>query len=234
MATFLVKKFFKQIRTNIITGTLLIIPLFVTVIIMVKLFQWVDSALPGILGADWAPGIGILITLLIAYFGGLTAKNYFGKKFIDVGNAIISNIPILNKIYLSIQQIVDAVSRSKKTLFERAVLVEYPKENSYCIGFVTSTKNPDISKKAGKNLVAVFVPTTPNPTSGFLLYYPESEVIDLNIQVETAIKLIISGGILNAENPGKGKQTTASFKDGNWMKIFSRDPVKASTTDPRD
>lgn len=232
MAGFLFKKFLKQIRTNIITGTFLIIPLFVTVIIMVKLFQWVDSALPGILGADWAPGIGILITLVIAYFGGLAAKNYFGKKFIDTGNAIISNIPFLNKIYLAIQQIVDAVSLNKKRLFERAVLIEFPKTDSYCIGFVTSEINTVFSLKTGQKLVAVFIPTTPNPTSGYLLYYPESDIIDLNIPVEAAIKLVMSGGILNSDHSPKGKPM--SSKNWSWIRMFNKNSSKTAISDPRD
>lgn len=234
MAGFLVRKFLKQVRTNIIAGTLLIIPLFVTIIIMVKLFQWVDSALPGIFGADWAPGFGILITLIIAYFGGLAAKNYFGKKLIDIGNAVISNIPILNKIYLAIQQIVDAVTLNKKKLFERAVLLEFPKANSYCIGFVTSETNTDFSMKTGQNLTAIFIPTTPNPTSGYLLYYPESDLINLNIPVETAIKLVMSGGILNSDHSPKMNNMPSSFKKWKWMGVFKKDFSKSAVSDPRD
>jgi uncharacterized membrane protein len=235
MALRLVKRLFRQLRTNVITGVLLLIPLFVTILIIVQLFQWIDSALPGIIGIEMAPGLGVLITIVIAYFTGLTAKNYVGKKIIDTGNHIISNIPILNKIYLTIQQIVDVVSLNKKRLFERAVLIEYPKENCYSIAFVTSEHNTDFSMKAGQKLTAVFLPTTPNPTSGYLLYVADSDMIEINIPVETAIKLVMSGGLISADHAAKMQATLpVSKRSWNWMDIFKKKGHKDNIADPRD
>ena len=231
----LVKRFFRQMRTNIITGVLLIIPLFVTVIIIVQLFQLIDSALPKILGVQMAPGLGILITLIIAYFAGLTAKNYFGKKLIAVGNNIIGSIPFLNKIYLTIQQIVDMVSLNKKQLFERAVLIEYPKNDSYTIAFVTSQANTVFSLKVGQKLISVFVPTTPNPTSGFLLYVPEAELIEINMPVEVAVKLVVSGGLLGADHVLTSKAVHEGMKKGwKWTDLFARKHAGRDFHDPRD
>jgi uncharacterized membrane protein len=192
-------------------------------------FQWVDSVLPTIIGAEWAPGVGVLVILIIAYFAGLTAKNYFGKKLIDTGNKIIARIPVLNKVYLAIQQIVDAISGSNKRMFERAVLVEFPKEDSYCIAFVTCDSNAEFNAILEKTLVAVFVPTTPNPTSGFLLYVPSDKVIDLNIPAEIAIKLVMSGGILSADQASRGA-IPKSLND--WKGLFNK--KKAAAFDPRD
>ncbi|NLD99219.1 MAG: DUF502 domain-containing protein [Fibrobacter sp.] len=202
MAGFFIKRLFKQIRTNIITGILLIIPLVLTTVIIVKLFQWIDSVLPQIIGVQWPHGLGALVILAVAYFAGLAAKNYFGKKMIDTFNRIIASIPGLNKIYLGIKQIVDAITVNNKKLFERAVLIEFPRPGSYAIGFVTCNQNAEFSAKTGHQVLAVFVPTTPNPTSGFLLYVPEIDCIDLNIPVETVIKLVMSGGILSADHQG--------------------------------
>jgi len=231
MAKRIVKKIFKQLRNNILTGVLLIIPLFVTFIIIAKLFLWVDSALPGVIGVEWAPGFGILAILVIAYFAGLAAKNYFGKKLIEIGNAIIGSIPILNKLYLAVQQIVDAFSLQNKKLFERAVLIEFPKANCFSIAFVTSENNQDFSTRIGQKMLAVFVPTTPNPTSGYLLYFPENDVIDLNIPVEAAIKLVMSAGMLSAEQIGKATAGSgnkkASLKDLNIGKLFKRNQTRA-------
>lgn len=215
------KRFFKQVRSNIIAGILLLIPLVLSIIIMVKLFQWVDSVLPSIIGADWVPGVGVLVILIVAYFAGVAAKNFFGKKLISTANAIIANIPVLNKVYLAIQQIVDAATLSKKNLFERAVLLEFPRPGSFGIGFVTSENNNDFSMKAGQKLVSVFLPTTPNPTSGFLLYVSEDELIDLNLPVEVAIKLVMSGGILSADDSTRPPQASPlSIKE--WMGLFKR------------
>lgn len=218
----ILKRFAKQVRSNIIAGILLLIPLVLSIIILIKLFQWVDSVLPSIIGADWIPGLGVLVILAIAYSAGLTAKNFFGKKLINTGNAIIANIPILNKVYLAIQQIVDAATLSNKGLFERAVLIEFPRPGSFGLGFVTCDKNHEFSIKAGQKLVSVFVPTTPNPTSGFLLYIPENELIDLNLPVEAAIKLVVSGGILSVDDATKSNHTApSSIKE--WGGLFKRD-----------
>ena len=217
----LLKSFFKQVRSNIIAGILLLIPLVLSIVILVKLFQWVDSALPGVFGAEWIPGLGILVILITAYFTGVAAKNFFGKKLISTANAIIVNIPILNKIYLAIQQLVDAATLSKKNLFDRAVMIEFPRPGSFGIGFVTCENNKDLSTKTGQKLVSVFLPTTPNPTSGFLLYVPEDEVINLNLSVEAAIKLIVSGGILTSDDSKRQTSATPiSIKE--WAGLFKQ------------
>jgi uncharacterized membrane protein len=217
----LLKAFVKQIRSNIIAGILLLIPLVLSIVILVKLFQWVDSALPGIIGAEWVPGLGVLVILVVAYFAGVAAKNFVGKKLISTANAIIVNIPVLNKIYLAIQQLVDTATLSKKGLFDRAVMIEFPRPGSFGIGFVTSENHKDISAKTGQKMVSVFLPTTPNPTSGFLLYVPENECIDLNLPVEAAIKLIVSGGILTSDDL-KRQPAPAPISIKEWAGLFKR------------
>jgi uncharacterized membrane protein len=226
-------RFFKQLRSNIITGVLLIIPLFVTILIIVQLFQWIDSALPGILRIDLPPGLGIVFTLIIAYFAGIAAKNYFGKKLIAVGNGIISNIPILNKIYFTIQQVVDMVSSNKNQVFERAVLIEYPRPNCYCIALVTSRANTNLSMKVNQKLVAVLVPQSP-PASAFLLYVAESELIEIDLPVESALKLVVSGGLLGADNAAIAKPTNGIRKNWKWTDLFNRKKYGKNLADPRD
>jgi uncharacterized membrane protein len=235
MAFRFIRRIVKEIRSSIITGTLLIIPLFVTVLIIIQLFQWIDSALPGIVGVNMPPGVGILITLLIAFLVGVAAKNYFGKKFISLGNSIISSIPFLNKIYLTVQQIIDMVSINKKQVFERAVLVEFPQKGCYAIGFVTSEANTVFSMKVAQKLLAVFVPTTPNPTSGFLLYVPETDVVETNIPVEAAVKLVVSGGLIGADSAAAAKNASSTNAKGwKWTDIFHRKRTGTVIHDPRD
>ncbi len=199
-------KFFKQFKTNTIAGILIIIPAATTIYLVVTMFTWIDSMIPKIIKGfipdfetDWAVGLGFIIVMSSAYFIGLSAKNYFGKMIIDTGNSILASIPLLNKVYMGIQQIIDSVGGKQKNIFEEAVLIEYPKENSYCIGFVTAETSGEIPEMLNKEMVSVFVPTTPNPTSGFLLFLPKEEVKPLNMNVETAIKTVMSAGVMNAD-----------------------------------
>jgi uncharacterized membrane protein len=186
---------------------------------------------------NWIPGIGLLLVLVISYFIGLAAKNYIGRFIIDTGNAIISRIPMLNKVYVAVQQIVDAVAGHNKKLFERAVLIEYPKKNSFCIAFVTSETKGEIPRRTGLDMVSVFVPTTPNPTSGFLLFLPRSEIIELDMNVETAVKTVVSAGMVNPDvfrKTSQMYQIPSELKNWNWMRIFRRDQRRDIPSDPRD
>ncbi len=237
------KKILKQIRGNIVTGILLLIPSVTTIYVFIKLFSLVDSILPSLfhsifpfLPEDWFPGVGVVLIILLSYFMGLGAKNYFGRLILDTGNALIGRIPLINKIYLGIQQIVDTFSGQKKNIFEKVVLVQFPKEDSYCIGFVTSDATGEIEKKLNTAMVSVFVPTTPNPTSGFLLYLPVSDVIVLDMSVETAIKAIMSAGVVNSDHLKRTNHMYTlpqGLKNFNWMRLF-KSGRKGMNVDPRD
>ncbi len=226
-------KLIRSIRNNIITGFLLLIPLGATIFVI----RWLLTTVDNLISKDWVPGVGVLVVLALAFFSGLLAKNYFGRMLIETGNAFISNIPLLNKVYLGIQQILDSVVGTNKKLFDRAVLIEYPKKDSYCIGFVTADTRGEIPRRTQSEMVSVFVPTTPNPTSGFLLFLPKTEVIELEMNVETAVKTVMSAGMVN---PDEIRQTDhmyrlpSQLKKWNWLKIFSRRKERAFTVDPRD
>ncbi|MGD9201789.1 MAG: DUF502 domain-containing protein [Chitinispirillia bacterium] len=238
-----IAKIFRQIRGNIVTGILLLIPAVTTIYLIIKIFSFVDSILPNIfhslipyLPETWITGVGLVLLLIMAYFVGLAAKNYFGNMIIEAGNAIISSIPLINKIYLGVQQVIDSVAGRKKNLFEKAVLIEYPKKDSYCIGFVTSDKTGEIQKKTDRDLFSIFVPTTPNPTSGFLLFIPKTEVIELEIGIETAIKIVMSFGMVNTEHLNKTNhmyKLPKHIKDFNWLGIF-KGQKSYKPPDPRD
>jgi uncharacterized membrane protein len=237
MAFHPIKALFHQFRTNFIAGFFLLIPVVGSLFIFWKLFNWADKALPKTLGMHWPPFTGLVVTVLVVYLVGLLAKNYFGRKIIAIGNAIITSIPLLNKIFLVIKQVIDTVSVDKKKLFERAVLLEFPHPGSLIVGFVTSEKNEQLSAKTGKRLVAVFVPTVPNPTSGFLLYLTEENLITLDMPVESALKLIVSIGLLGTEKTGNTQKYSLDGNRWNWMDIFrskSRKSEPKYPPDPRD
>ena len=222
----------KQMRTKVVTGILVLLPVVTTGYVFFKFFVMVDSVLPNLVHAlipafpeKWLPGIGLVLLLLLSYFVGVAAKNYVGKVIIETGNALIARIPLLNKLYLGVQQILDAMVAQKKRAFERAVLVEYPKQDSWCVAFVTADTTGEIPRKTGRELVSLFVPTTPNPTSGFLLFVPRDQVIDLEMSTETAIKLVMSAGMISAENINETDHLYAipdRLKNFDWTRIFKR------------
>lgn len=127
------------------------------------------------------------------------ARNYFGRKLIELGEWILSTIPIVNKVYRAIQQIAAVFISEKREAFSKAVLFEYPRKGIYSIGFVTRDAGGEVKEKLDKEMVSLFLPTTPNPTSGFLLFVPKDEIIVLDMPIEESLKLIISGGAVLPE-----------------------------------
>jgi uncharacterized membrane protein len=143
----------------------------------------------------------VALALAIFLIGtvGLLARNYFGRKIIEWVDSALLRIPLLNKIYGATKQVNDAFSSSNKTAFRTVVLVEFPHPGVYSIGFITSDQQEEVEAKTGQKVVCVFVPATPNPTSGFLLMVPEGKVIKLEMSVPDAIKYIISLGAILPE-----------------------------------
>jgi len=187
----------RKLRNYFATGLLVILPAIVTGYVLWKVFRWVDSFLGGLIGGYLGyniPGIGFVATILGILFIGLLASNIIGRRFIALGEWILTKIPLVNKIYTGVQQIASVLLREKRAVFQRAVMLEYPRRGVYSIAFVTNETSTEFPVENGKNLVTLFLPTTPNPTSGFLLIMPEEDTIRLSMTVEEAIKLIISGG----------------------------------------
>lgn len=139
--------------------------------------------------------LGTLLVTLI----GRAARNYLGRKLIQGVDELMSRVPLLNKIYGTVKQVNEAFSTSKKSSFKQVVLVEYPRKGIYSIGFLTSDEHYEIAAKLGQDVLGVFVPTTPNPTSGFLIVVPRAEVTLLDMSVSDAIKYIISLGAVVPE-----------------------------------
>ena len=157
-----------------------------------------------------------LVALIVAVFliglVGLLARNYFGKKIIQWVDAGLLRVPLLNKVYGATKQVNDAFSSTNKNAFRTVVLVEFPRPGVYTIAFITSEQHAEVEARTGQKVVCVFVPTTPNPTSGFLLIVPEEKVIKLEMSVADGIKYVISlGSIIPEYDPGtRGKAVTVT------------------------
>ncbi|WP_069649334.1 DUF502 domain-containing protein [Caloranaerobacter ferrireducens] len=192
----------RGIRNIFITGFLIILPIAGSLYIMYLFFSFIDNLfnipLKGLLGIE-VPGVGVILTFTIIFAIGVIARNYFGKKILHFTEKIIIKIPLVKTIYISIKQIVDTLFLKKNDAFKKAVLVEYPKEGVYTIGFITSESPKEISEKTKAECVSLFIPTTPNPTSGMFIIVPKDKVTYLDMDVEEAIKLIVSGGLVTPE-----------------------------------
>jgi uncharacterized membrane protein len=148
------------------------------------------------IGLYYFPGVGFITVIVIILLAGLIARNYFGKKVLAYGNTIVTRIPLINRIYLAIQQISNAFLSEHRESFKKAVLIEYPRPGVYSVVFITQDTKGEIQDKIPHDSVSVFLPTTPNPTSGFLLIVPKKDIIPLKMPVEEALKLVISGGAI--------------------------------------
>jgi uncharacterized membrane protein len=165
----------------------------------------------------------LLLALSLISIVGLLARYYFGQKVIEWMDSTLLSIPLLNKIYSATKQVNDAFSATNKTAFRKVVLVEFPHAGAYSIGFITSEQQEEVRAKTGKRVVCVFVPATPNPTSGFLLMVPEERVIKLDMSVANAIKYVISlGAILPEGVPIPGS-------NGKGARVEVPAPAEATT-----
>ena len=192
------RSIFARFRNYFITGIFVLIPIGITVYITLFIVQISSKLLPKELNPNnYLPfeiiGLEIIISIMIITFIGWLSLSFIGKRFLSMFEGLLKRIPILRTIYSSIVQLTETFSQSKDTK-KNVVLVEYPRKGSWAVGFATKENTGEISKKTDKKLINVFVPTTPNPTSGFLLMFPEDEVIYLDLTFEEASSFIVSAG----------------------------------------
>ena len=198
------------LKTNLIAGLLFLTPVAATFYFLKFLINWIDKITkiippqyrPENLLPFPVPGTGIIILFCILFITGFLVRNYIGRKLVSVWENIISRIPLINKIYVSIKQLLETIISGTGKDFKRVVLVEFPRTGIYSLAYVTGVAVGELQKKTNKKVINVYVPTTPNPTSGYYLVVPEDEVIPLEMSVEDSFKLLISGGIINPESTG--------------------------------
>jgi uncharacterized membrane protein len=157
--------------------------------------EWRPRAM---LGVD-IPGIGTILTLLIILLTGVVAHNYFGKKLVYVWELLLARIPVVNSIYSSVKQVSDTLFSSSGNAFRKALLVQYPRQGAWTIAFLTGTPGGDVRNHLPEGYISIYVPTTPNPTSGFFLMIPKTDAIELDMSVDEALKYIVSMGVVAPE-----------------------------------
>lgn len=188
-----------------ITGLLVLVPLFITIWVLTTLISLMDQSLL-LLPVEWrpeaqlgraVPGIGAILTLLIIFVTGLIATNFFGRRLILIWEALLGRVPVVKSIYSSVKQVSDTLFSDSGQAFRKALLVQYPREGSWTIAFMTGRPGGDVANHLKGEFVSVYVPTTPNPTSGFFLMMPKAEVVELDMSVDEALKYIISMGVVS-------------------------------------
>lgn len=187
-----------------ITGLLVLVPLLITVWVISTLIQTMDQSLL-LLPKAWRPkeflgynlpGLGALLTLVIIFVTGLVATNIFGQQLITLWEKLLSRVPVVKSIYSSVKQVSDTLFSDSGNAFRKALLVQYPRQGSWTIAFLTGVPGGDVSNHLLGEYVSIYVPTTPNPTSGFFLMVPKADVIELDMSVDQALKYIISMGVV--------------------------------------
>ncbi|MFZ6674628.1 DUF502 domain-containing protein [Undibacterium sp. Rencai35W] len=194
-------------RKYFITGLLILVPLAITLWVLHAIISTMDQSLL-LLPVQWRPealfgfkipGLGTILTLLIIFVTGLLTQNFIGNYVVKIWEALLNRIPIVNSIYSSVKQVSDTLFSSSGNAFRKAVLVQYPRQGSWTIGFLTGVPGGDVVQHLDGDYVSIYVPTTPNPTSGFFLMVPKADAIELDMSVDAALKYIVSMGVVAPE-----------------------------------
>lgn len=197
-----------KIRAYFFTGILVTAPVAMTFYLAYKLIAWVDTLVGKMLPPKFLPdtylpftipGLGFIVLIGLLILIGMFATGFLGKFFLKLGEWIVYKLPFVSSIYSLIKQVFSTFLSNKNNAFNKVVMLEYPRKGLWILGLVSTETEGEIKDKLPFQMLNVFIPTTPNPTSGFLIFVPKSEVIEMDMSVEEAIKFIISGGIVNPE-----------------------------------
>lgn len=194
-------------RKYFITGLLVWIPLIITVWVLKLLNGWMDASLllipkayrPETLLGFYVPGVGVILTAALLFVTGLLTANLLGRRLIMLWESLLARIPVVKTIYGGVKQVSDTLFSGQGQAFRKALLVRYPHQNSWAVAFQTGHPSGQIAAILEGDHVSVFIPTTPNPTSGFFMIMPKKDVIELNMSVEAALKYIVSMGVVGPD-----------------------------------
>ncbi|HMM53570.1 MAG TPA: DUF502 domain-containing protein [Candidatus Desulfobacillus sp.] len=187
-----------------ITGLLIWVPLAITAWVLALIVQTMDQTLlllpaairPENLLGVYIPGFGVIATLLVVFLTGLITANFIGQRLLRFWEGVLSRIPVVKSVYYSVKQVSDTLFTSNGEAFRKALLIQYPRQGVWTIAFQTGQPGGDVANHLDSDCISVYVPTTPNPTSGFFLMLPRKDVIELDMSVDEALKYIISMGVV--------------------------------------
>jgi hypothetical protein len=204
-----------KIRAYFFTGILVTAPVAITLYMAYKFIVWIDRLVNQILPPQYKfdeilpftiPGIGLVVLVLALILVGMFAAGFLGKFFLRLGEWIVYKVPLISSIYSVLKQIFETFFSTKTQAFSKVVMLEYPRKGIWILGFVSSELRGEVKEKFAEEMLNVFIPTTPNPTSGFLIFVPKKDTIELDMKVEEGIKFVISGGLVEPENLPRKKK----------------------------
>lgn len=233
------------LRGYFITGLLIWVPLAITLWLLEVIVTTMDQSL-ALLPASWhphvltgwnIPGMGVLLTVLVIFVTGLLTRNFLGQRLVKLWENLLSRIPIVNSIYSSVKQVSDTLFSPEGNAFRKALLVQYPRQGVWTIAFQTGKPAAEISEHVAGEMISVYVPTTPNPTSGFFLMMPRSDVTELRMSVDEALKYVVSMGVVvPRRTPGVQSGTPGVTRTSGGAVLGSDPaqgvPAQSSTPDP--
>ena len=196
---------FARFRRYFLAGILVTSPILITAYVTWLIVTFVDTQVAGMLpeSLDFTtklphqiPGIGLIISIITITFIGAITPGFIGRTLLKAGERILNKMPVVRSIYGAIKQIMETVMSTNSDSFREVVLVEYPRKGIWVIGFVTGETKGEVQSLTKDKVINIFVPTTPNPTSGFLLFIPQKDLVYMDMKVEDAVKMVISGGIV--------------------------------------
>ncbi len=202
------KNFFYKIRTYFFTGLAVTAPIGITVYLSVIFINLIDNNVKDLVPNKYnpdtylpfnIPGTGLIVAIISLILIGFFTAGIFGRFFVRLGENIINKLPVVRSIYSALKQIFQTILGSSSKAFREVVIIEYPRKGLWAIAFITAETKAEIKQKLKLKTVNVFLPTTPNPTSGFMLVVPEKDIIKLQMNIEEGMKLVISGGIITPE-----------------------------------
>ena len=211
------KTFISRLKTYFFTGIAVTAPLGITFYLSFIFINFIndkekklipDKYIPDTYLLFEVPGLGLIIAMLVLILVGALAAGLIGRAFVNLGERFISKLPIIRSLYSALKQIFQTVLASSSKAFREVVLVEYPRKGIWAIAFITGPTKGEVAYSSKKKLVNIFLPTTPNPTSGFLLFVPKDDLIILNMNVEEGMKMVISGGIITPKYQKKQSKST--------------------------
>ncbi len=212
-----------SLRKWLLAGLLVIVPLGITAAVLQWVIRLLDQTLQ-ILPPNWQPekllgfyfpGIGALLAVFIVLVVGAAASNFFGRKLVAWSNHILSRIPVVRSVYTSVKQVSDTLFAPNGNAFRTAVMVQWPVQGQWTIGFVTGAPTGEVAGHLDSDHISVYIPTTPNPTSGYFMLVPKADCIELKMNVDEALKYIVSLGVVvpGTGKPGPAKPSNSSIKN---------------------
>lgn len=204
-----------KIKAYFFTGILVTAPVSMTFYLAYKLISWIDVSVNRLIPPEFRPdnylpysipGLGLVLLIVALILIGMFAAGFLGKFFLSLGEWIVYKMPLISSVYSLLKQVFQTFLSNKNNAFSKVVLLEYPRKGIWILGFVSSETQGEVKDKLGRKMLNIFIPTTPNPTSGFLFFVPKEDTVSLDMSVEEGIKFVISGGLVSPEMAGKKRR----------------------------